>query len=116
MERIGDKSKVDFFMAANANKFDAGVLMEVRKTLSGMTDNQFMALQAVWFREPALIFAIAFICGWERFFLDDVLLGVLKIITLYGLGLWWLVDLFTAMSRAKKFNYNRFVQVTSLMR
>ena len=31
--------------------------------------------------------------GIDRFYTGSVLLGVLKLVTLGGLGLWWLIDL-----------------------
>ena len=31
--------------------------------------------------------------GIDRFYTGSILLGVLKLITLGGLGLWWLIDL-----------------------
>lgn len=31
--------------------------------------------------------------GIDRFYTGSVLLGILKLVTLGGLGLWWLIDL-----------------------
>lgn len=116
MKRIIDKSQVDFFIATNASKFEPSALMAVRDSLEKMDDDQFMIIQATEFRDPTVILLIAIFLGWERFFLDDVGLGILKILTCYGFGIWGIIDMFTAIGRAKAYNYNKFVQVTSLMR
>ena len=46
--------------------------------------------------------------GVDRFLLDDVGLGVLKLITGGGLGIWWLVDIFTVDGRTKNYNLRVF--------
>lgn len=111
-----DKNKVDLFIASNSDKFEAPALLSVRDTLEKMTDDQFMAISATEYRNPTVILLIAIFLGWERFWLDDVGMGVLKILTCYGLGIWWLVDLFTAIDRAKRYNFRKFMQTASLMR
>ncbi len=120
MERIHpkiDRSKVDYFIAANASKFEPGVIMEVRDHVAAMNDDQFTIIQATAnLREPWLIFAVAVFLGWDRFFLDDIALGILKVITFGGLGIWWFIDLFTVMGRTRRFNYRRFIQISSQMR
>lgn len=119
MERIHpklDRSKVDYFIATHASRFEPEVIGEVHDRVAAMNDDQFMILQSAGnFREPWLILAIA-IVGWDRFLLEDVGLGILKLITFGGLGLWWLIDLFTVMGRTRRFNYRRFMQITSRMR
>ncbi len=120
MERIHpkiDRSKVDWFVADHASRFEPEAIMEVRDRVAAMNDDQFLILQSAGnFREPWLIFAVAVFLGWDRFFLDDIGLGILKVITLGGLGIWWFIDLFTVMGRTRRFNYRRFVQITSQMR
>ncbi len=111
-----DKSKIDFFIAANSNKFEPAALMSIKERLDEMDETQFMIIQAADFRDPTVILLIAIFLGWDRFFLDDVGMGILKIITCGGLGIWALIDMFTAIDRTKRYNYNRFVQVTSLMK
>jgi TM2 domain-containing membrane protein YozV len=109
-----DKSKVDFFIAANADKFDAASLKAVRETLSGMTDEQFMMIQGSGeLRDPTLMLVVSLLLGWDRFFLDDIAMGLVKIITCGGFGIWWLIDLFTVIDRTKQYNFRRLMQITS---
>lgn len=44
--------------------------------------------------------------GIDRFLLDQVGLGILKLFTLGGLGVWWLVDLILV---ASKYQFNNIV-------
>ncbi len=41
---------------------------------------------------------------FDRFWLGDTALGVVKYLTLAGCGLWGLIDLFTAKSRCNDYN------------
>lgn len=49
-----------------------------------------------------LIFLGAF--GAHRFYLNKAGTGVLFMITFGGLGIWWIVDLFTLGEQVKKYN------------
>ncbi|MBO7631236.1 MAG: TM2 domain-containing protein [Lachnospiraceae bacterium] len=46
--------------------------------------------------------------GVDRFLLGDTGLGVLKLITAGGLGIWWLIDIFTVDRRTKEYNFKQF--------
>ncbi len=52
-------------------------------------------------RGTAVILAIF---GYDRFWLGDIEMGIIKYITLGGCGIWWLIDLFTASSRTDDLN------------
>ena len=80
-----------------------------------MEDDKFFMVQGAEFQKPSTIFLIAILLGWERFWLDDVALGIVKIVTCYGCLIWWLVDIISAKERAKKYNFKKFTQVTSFM-
>lgn len=115
MKKIIDKSKVDFFIATNSQKFEPTAMMSIKEKLERMDEDQFMIIQAGDFRDPTVILLIAIFLGWERFFIDDAGMGILKILTCYGLGIWWLIDLFTATERTKRYNYKRFMQLANYM-
>lgn len=109
-----EQQHINTFISANIEKFDAAQLSIIRQQLEQLDDSKFMVVFSAEYRSPTLILVIAILLGWERFFLDDILMGVLKIITCYGCFIWWIVDICTATSRAKEYNFKKFQQVTML--
>lgn len=107
-----EKSKIDLFAALNAENFPATTWPSIREKLETMDENQFMIIQCANFRSPTIILLIAIFLGWDRFFLDDIGLGILKVLTCYGFSIWWIVDIFTAADRTKAYNYRKFIQLT----
>ena len=110
-----EKSKVDMFVGMNVENFNPQDLMMIKEKLEKMEDDKFFMVQGAEFQKPSTIFLIAILLGWERFWLDDVALGIVKIVTCYGCFIWWLVDIISAKERAKKYNFKKFTQVTSFM-
>lgn len=110
-----EKQKVDMFIGMNAENFTPQDLMIIKEKLEKMEDDKLFLIQGTEFQKPSTIFLIAILLGWERFWLDDVGLGIVKIITFYGCFIWWLVDIFSAKERAKKYNFKKFTQATSFM-
>ncbi len=49
--------------------------------------------------------------GIDRFIVGDILLGVLKLITLGGLGIWQIVDCFLIGNRARTVNLRKAYQI-----
>jgi hypothetical protein len=110
-----EKSKVDMFIGMNAENFSPQDLMIVKEKLEKMDEDKFFLVQGAEFQKPSTIFLIAILIGWERFWLDDIAMGIVKIVTGYGCGIWWLVDIFSAKERAMKYNFKKFIKVTSFM-
>ena len=53
---------------------------------------------------------------YDRIWLGDVGMGILKILTLGGCGLWGLIDLFTAGSRADDYNRRKAQEIVAAIR
>lgn len=50
--------------------------------------------------------------GIDRFYIGDIGLGIAKLLTCGGLGIWWFIDLFLIMDKTKEKNYQHFMQMT----
>ena len=110
-----EKSKIDMFLSMNAGNFKPSDLMMVKERLEKLDDDKFYLVQGLQFQKPDTIFLIAILLGWERFWLNDVALGIVKILTFYGCLIWWLVDIFSAKERAMKYNLQQFNQSISFV-
>jgi len=109
-----EQQKVDMFVGLNNENFNPQDLMVIKQKMEQMDDSKFFLIQGTSFQKPTTILLIAILLGWERFWLDEIGLGILKILTCYGCGIWWLVDIFSAKDRAKKYNFKKFMEVTML--
>ncbi len=57
--------------------------------------------------DAALIISLLGPWGVDRMYLGQIGLGLLKMLTLGGLGIWWLIDLFQIRDLAKQVNADR---------
>lgn len=110
-----DSNKIDMFIATSAQKFPAERLMEIRQRLEQMDDNKFMILQSIQLKDPTTLLIISLLVGSlgvDRFMLEDTGLGVAKLLTGGGCGIWTIIDWFTVMDRTRQNNYRKFLQVS----
>ena len=106
-----EKSKIDTFLSLNFENFDPSDVVYIRESLQNIDDNKAVAIHGLSFQKPKTIFILALLTGWERFFLDDIGLGLAKVLTCYGCFIWWLIDIFSAKKRARKYNIDKFNQL-----
>lgn len=102
------------YVGLNSENFNPHNLMMIKEKLEKMDDDKLYLVQGVELQKPSSILLIAILLGWERFWLDDVGMGILKIVTFYGYFIWWLVDIFSAKERTKKYNYKKISQVLAM--
>lgn len=110
-----DNAKVEMFIATQGSNFPAERLMEIRQKLEQMDDNKFMIVQAMQYRSPMTLLLVSLFAGAygvDRFMLGDTGLGVAKLLTLGGCGIWAIIDWFTVQDRTRQVNYNKFMQAT----
>ena len=105
------------FILENQNKFKTVDLMTIKKALDKMSDQDLIMLNGVNFKDPTVALILsALVGGWgvDRFYIGDIGLGVLKLITGGGLGVWWIVDLFVITGKTKENNINNFHEAIAL--
>ncbi|HAZ00700.1 MAG: hypothetical protein A2W90_14585 [Bacteroidetes bacterium GWF2_42_66] len=106
-----EQNKINLFLAQHGNKFpeaNSFMLLEKMKTMS---DDSFSAISMISFKNPTtwllLYLFVPFLCFIDRIILGDVGLGILKLVTIGGFGIWVFVDIFTISSRVKQLNFKK---------
>ena len=105
---------VQAYMLNHGECFDMRVVPTIQKKLAEVDESKAAPLLAMHLQNPTIMLIVAIVLGWERFFLDDIVLGVLKLLTLNGLGIWWLIDLFSVQRRTHEYNYKLFYETYML--
>ncbi|MBW3020948.1 TM2 domain-containing protein [Candidatus Woesearchaeota archaeon] len=101
--------KVNIWLMANQDKLPSEKIGQLKSTLDKVDNAKIDALMSLELKSPMTIFLLAWFVGWlslDRFLLGSTGVGIARIITAHGLGIWWLVDLITAMKRTRNYNYN----------
>ena len=109
-----EQQKVDMFMATNGSKFPEERQMAIREMLTNADDSKFNIALAVQYKDPTTILIISIVAGSmgiDRFMLGETGLGVAKLLTAGGCGIWTIIDWFTATKRAKDHNFVKLQQV-----
>lgn len=81
--------------------------MDLENALLIAPDSFEYQLKTISLRDPSKLKLIAIFpgsLGVDRFMLGDVKNGILKYFTLAGLGIWWIVDIFSAKNRCRAYN------------
>ncbi len=105
-----DAQKADMFIMSYAKFFEPHLLPAIREKLLQTDDSRFMMIQSTTYREPILMLIISILGGHfgiDRFILGDTGLGVAKLLTCGGLGIWTIVDWFLIMGRTKEVNFEK---------
>jgi len=109
-----DAQKVDLFLLTSSKYFESQHIQIIREKLLQTDDSKMLIIQTLPFRDPVLLLIISLLGGHfgiDRFILGDVGLGVAKLLTCGGLGIWTLVDWFLIMDRTREVNLEKLRQV-----
>jgi len=107
-----EKEKIDQFIMINGKFFPEMMIGEVKKKLESLDESKESMLMSTEWKNPTVAFLFAFFLGCfgvDRFWLGQTGLGVVKLITCGGCEIWTIIDWFTAMGRAKTYNYNKLM-------
>lgn len=107
----GNMSEHDYlimsFMTANQKRFHTADMLRIRENLAKMSDKDLLVLNGTDFKDPTLSLILSVIVGGlgvDRFYIGDVGLGVAKLLTGGGFGIWWIIDMFFIQNKTKDNN------------
>lgn len=105
-----ESNQIDMFIITKGKYFRSEHLMEIRNRLQSLDDSKKILLQTLQFHDPTIMLVVSLLVGAlgiDRFMIGDIGLGVLKLITCGGLGIWAIVDWFLIMGLTKDKNMEK---------
>ena len=106
-----ESQKVDMFMMTNAKFFEGHHLNAIRERLLSLDDSKWGLVQTMQFKDPTTSIIVSLLgggLGIDRFMIGDTGMGVGKLLTCGGLGIWTIIDLFLIMGATREKNMETF--------
>lgn len=105
-----DSQKVDMYMMANAKFFQPSQINFIRERLIAADESKWAMINSVDLKDPTTILIVSILAGnlgIDRFLIGDTGLGVGKLLTCGGLGIWGLVDWFLIQDATRQKNLEK---------
>ena len=112
-----DKQKIDQFLASHSGFFPADKIMFIRERLAEVDDENSSVVYAIDFKDTTTMLLISIFLGGlgiDRFMLEETGLGILKLLTFGGCGIWKIVDWCIITQKTREYNYNKLMEVLSM--
>ncbi len=109
-----DSQKVDMFIIANSKYFESHQVIQVRDKLLQMEDSKWGVIQTLQFKDPTISLIVSLVAGSlgiDRFLIGDTGLGIGKLLTCGGFGIWAIIDWFLIMEATREKNMAKLSHV-----
>ena len=108
-----DPNKIDMFLLANAKKFPQAKLEIVRQKLYSLPPERENLPFMLDLKDPTIMLIISILLGgWgiDRFMIGDTGIGIGKLLTAGGCGIWAIVDWFLIQDATREKNFQTFMK------
>ena len=105
-----DAQKVDMFMMSNSKFFESHHINEIRDRLIALDDSKWPMISTTQFKDPTTMLIISILAGSlgiDRFMIGDTGLGVGKLLTCGGFGIWAIIDWFMIQGATREKNIQK---------
>ncbi len=103
-----DSQKVDMFLMMNSKYFEERQMLGIRDRLMSMDKSKWALIQTLQFNDPTTSLIVSILAGSlgiDRFMIGDTGIGLGKLLTCGGFGIWTLVDWFMIKGATKEKNF-----------
>lgn len=105
-----DAQKVDMFIMANGKYFAEEKIPFIRTSLLELDDSRWVPISSLQFKSPTVALVLSIFLGAygiDRFYIGHIGLGVGKLLTCGGFGLWAIIDWFLILGATRNENFKK---------
>ena len=103
-----EQQKIEMFIMSQGSNLPAEKLPYIRERLQEVDDSKWSMILSIHFKNPILVLMLSIFLGYygvDRFYLGDTGMGVGKLLTCGGGGIWAIIDWFRIMDATKEKNF-----------
>ena len=108
-----DQQKVDLFIMSNSSKLPENQIGLLREKLLSTNESAWFSISSIQFKDPITALLLSLFLGGlgiDRFYLGHSGLGIIKLLTCGGIGIWALIDLFLIMGATREENAKKLLK------
>ena len=105
-----DAQKVDMFIMSNSKFFESHQIHVIRERLIEVDDSKWAMISTVQLKDPTTSLIVSILAGGlgiDRFMIGDTGLGIGKLLTCGGLGIWAIIDIFLIQGATREKNMQK---------
>ena len=109
-----EEHKVDMFIMANGKFFEGQHMPQIRERLINLDNSKWGIIQTLQFKDPTTSLIVSLLAGSlgiDRFLIGDTGLGIGKLLTCGGFGIWAIIDWFMIMDATREKNMTKLQQL-----
>ncbi|MGN0206396.1 MAG: TM2 domain-containing protein [Muribaculaceae bacterium] len=107
-----DAQKVDMFIMMHSKELPPSKLPYIRQQLMMVDESKWGLISTIQFKDPTISLILSIFLGSfgiDRFYIGDIGLGIGKLLTGGGCGVWTIVDWFLIMDATREKNFQQLI-------
>jgi len=108
-----EAQKVDMYIMTNSKFFESHHINSIRERLLELDDSKWPMISTLQLKDPTTSLIISILAGSfgiDRFMIGDTGIGVGKLLTCGGLGIWAIIDWFMIQGATREKNMEKLQQ------
>ncbi|MFA6736874.1 MAG: TM2 domain-containing protein [Saccharofermentanales bacterium] len=109
-----EMDKVDMYVMSKGKYFPPEKMPYIREKLLSFDEQRFSVASALDLKDPTTLLIISILIGSlgvDRFMLGETGLGIAKLLTVGGCGIWTIIDWFSVQKRTREQNFNKIMAI-----